>query len=159
MTRAGMPSFVAARGDPEGRFPGTETIDLVFRESKDFAVAKGGEEGCVEGVRGGDVLDIDSDVVEHCVEEGWRREEGCWSRSSWPMGESFYALGESARNGDEIPENITTGHRKFSDDREFSAYYWNSDSHYHHHHYKWSLDSLIASFPWCSGPSKNQVES
>ena len=65
VTGPGVPSFVASGHYPEAGLVGAKAVDFMFWESEDFAAADRGEQGRVEGMGGRDVVDVDSDVVEH----------------------------------------------------------------------------------------------
>jgi len=65
VTGARVPSFVATGHNPEAGLVGAKTVDFMFWEREDFSAADRGEQGCVEGTGRRDVVDVDSDVVEH----------------------------------------------------------------------------------------------
>jgi len=90
-------SLVATGADPKRWFVGTERVDFVIREGKDFAVAERGEESCVEGLSRWNVLDVDADVIEHVCEASRESRSVDESTDEWISGEQHGRQCDSLR--------------------------------------------------------------
>ena len=66
-----MSTCVASWSKPELWVETAEAEDLVFLEFEVYGVPEGREEDSVEGFGSGDIMDVDSNVVEHGAEL-WR---------------------------------------------------------------------------------------
>ncbi len=63
-----MSTSVTSWSQPEGWEEAAETVDLVFGEFKVYGVTEGRKEDSVKGFGCGDIMDVDSNVVEHSAE-------------------------------------------------------------------------------------------